>query len=88
MTEELVKNLVGTLIGVFTLINTRILWDIRDSAKKHEQTLYGANGNNGVISEIKSLRKRTHQHATMLTEHALKLGTSGHGALDDDGTSE
>lgn len=73
MADELIKNLLGIVIGLLTAINTSILWQIRDLSKKHEQTLYGANGDNGMTVDMKLVRERTHDHLSMLTAHEMRL---------------
>lgn len=73
MTDEVVKNLLAIVIALFTALNTSILWSIRDLVKKHEQTLYGANGDNGHQQELKTLRDRTHQQLSKVTEHEMRI---------------
>lgn len=75
MSEDIIKNVVGLLVSMLVTVNTLILWSMRDLVKKHEQTLYGVNGGNGHDGDIKTLRRRTHAHSTMLTEHSMRLGT-------------
>lgn len=73
MTDELVKNLILLVIAAFTGVNTTILWSIRDRVMKHEQSLYGANGDNGLQSDMKLVRERTHEHLSHITEHKMRI---------------
>jgi len=42
----------------FRLIIREEIRPIRDMAMKHDQTLYGERGNNGLYGEVRSFRKR------------------------------
>jgi hypothetical protein len=83
VTEDVFRNVVSLLVTVLVGFNTTILWSMRDLVKKHDQTLYGANNDNGMMNDLKLVRERTHEHARMLTEHAMTLGVRNHQREDD-----
>lgn len=89
LTEDIVKNLVGIFVTGAVSFNTVILWSMRDMIKKHNQTLYGANGNNGHEADIKALRHRSHEHAQRLGLHDMALNihpqltNRGHASKED-----
>lgn len=74
MTEDVFKNVVSLLVTLLVGFNTTILWSMRDLVKKHDQTLYGANNDNGLVNDLKMVRSRSHEHAQLITEHSMRLG--------------
>lgn len=73
MSEDVVRIIVQALGVVFLALNAGILWKLRDMVQKHEQTLYGENGANGLKGAVASHGRRLHEHADKLTNHEYRL---------------
>lgn len=65
--------------------NARLMVDFRDSVKdvrgelkELRIVLFGLNGDNGLNSEVKSLRVSRHSADTLLTTHAFRLDELEH----------
>lgn len=73
MTEDAIRIIVQAVAGILLALNTSILWGMRDLVKKHDQTLYGERGDNGLKGAVGSHGRRLHEHADKLTNHEYRL---------------
>lgn len=78
MSEDTVRIIVQAIAGILLALNTSILWGLRDLVKKHDQTLYGEHGDNGLKGTVVTHGRRLHEHADKLTNHEYRLATAEH----------
>ena len=80
MSLESFEAVARVIAGLFALIGLPVLvWvasTLRDlvlTQRKHDQTLYGVKGDNGIQSDVLRLRTARHEHGNNLQAHEFRL---------------
>lgn len=80
MSLDTMETLARFIAGLFALVGLPVLIyvavTLRDlvlTQRKHGQSLYGENGDNGLKGDVKRLREARHQHAGTIQRHEFRL---------------